>query len=648
MPNAHYILGTAGHIDHGKSALVKALTGVDPDRLPEEKARGMTIDLGFAHLDLPRPGGGDDAGFSLGIVDVPGHADFVKNMVAGVGGIDVALLAIAADDSWMPQTEEHVQILTYLKIKGAVVALTKADLVDDLSLAEMDVREHLEGTAFEEAPIVPTSVVTGAGIDELRGAIAQVLSKTEPPDDFGKPRLPVDRTFTVKGIGTVVTGTLTGGSLRKGQPAVLQPHGIETRIRNLQSHNRDVDVAVPGTRTAVNLHGIPIATRTEKQGVSRGDVVAAPESGAPTSTVGVLLAKLDREIPGQPGSARPLRHGMPVRFHHGGAAEPAKLFFLDPARNQLGPGDSMLAQIRFDRPVYCLAGDRFVLRDWGMHSTLAGGVILDPAAERRRYRAPEQRAFLASRAEDPDNPGVFIASRLTRDKAARRRDLLRRSRFQPGFLDEQVDSLVGQRGAVTVEDWLIDPAWWGELTSRASELIDSHHASQPQAAGMRLDSLSSKIARLLPDPGLFPALIQSLTSEAFHTAGQFILRRSHQPKLPPDLEKSAASLRDQLTGDPFNPPGLKELLHGPDDDKAFRFLVDAGEAVKLNDKVALGAAAFDDLVGKVRNHIEKNGPASASDLRQATGTTRRVLIPLLERLDADGVTRRHGDLRALK
>src|SRR5229473_1117753 len=248
----HFIVATAGHVDHGKSALVKALTGTDPDRLPEEKARGITIDLGFAHLELPslRP---NDPPLLLGIVDVPGHEDFVKNMVAGVGSVDLALFVVAADDGWMPQTEEHLQILNYLGVPGAVVALTKVDLTQDEEDVGSAIREKLRGTPYADAPIVATSSVSGRGVDELKAALARVLDETPPPRDIGKPRLPVDRVFQLQGIGTVVTGTLTGGALRRGQTVVIQPSEKATRIRSLQSHSRDVESSEPGTRTALNL-----------------------------------------------------------------------------------------------------------------------------------------------------------------------------------------------------------------------------------------------------------------------------------------------------------------------------------------------------------------------------------------------------------
>src|SRR3984893_819242 len=279
----HFIVASAGHVDHGKSALVKALTGIDPDRLPEEKVRGITIDLGFAHLDLPAsaPGG---SSFQLGIVDVPGHEDFVKKMVAGVGSIDLALFVVAADDGWMPQTEEHLQILSYLGVDRAVVALTKVDLIRDERAAVEALYGKLLHTAFASAPIVPTSVVSGLGLDDLKSALAQVLADTLSSRDIGKPRLPVDRVFTLRGIGTVVTGTLTGGTFRRGQSVAIQPSGKVARIRNIQSHHRDAELGVSGTRTALNLPEL-----SASDDIRRGDVVTLAELGGPSEILDVVL-----------------------------------------------------------------------------------------------------------------------------------------------------------------------------------------------------------------------------------------------------------------------------------------------------------------------------------------------------------------------
>jgi selenocysteine-specific elongation factor len=392
-----YILATAGHVDHGKSALVRALTGVDPDRLPEEKARGITIDLGFAALDLAGP---DGQTVRLGVVDVPGHEDFVKNMVAGIGSVDLALLVVAADDGWMPQTEEHLQILAYQGVTRGLVAVTKVDLATEEDATIEAVRDRLQGSPLAGAAIVATSVVTGRGLDDLRAALAAAAVAGPPPSDVGKPRLPVDRAFALRGVGTVVTGTLTGGTLSRGQAVVARPGSAGGKIRSLQSHNRDAPVARPGSRVAVNV--------PELAGVGRGAVVT--------------LATLE---------GPPLAHAARVFVHHGTAAVAGRVYLLDRA-SPMVPGQAGLAQLRLESPVYAWAGDRMVLRDAQQRHTLAGGRVLDPAAARRGYNRERRRATLALRAGSPDDATVMAAAELADHAVLGRASVLVRSQFGYG------------------------------------------------------------------------------------------------------------------------------------------------------------------------------------------------------------------------
>src|SRR5438477_7491965 len=346
MMEKHFILTTAGHVDHGKSALVKALTGTDPDRLPEEKARGITIDLGFAELTLAGP---DGETFHVGIVDVPGHEDFVRNMIAGVGSIDLSLLAVAADDGWMPQTEEHLQILLYLGLKRIVVALTKSDL-GNIDSVTAQIREKLAGTPFANCRIVPTSVRTAEGLEDLKRTLAAELAALSPPRDIEKPRLFVDRAFTLRGIGTVVTGTLAGGALRVGDTIFVQPKGVSARIRSLQSHGRAVDFVEPGTRTAINLPDLEIGGD-----VKRGDVITARLFG-PSSTLDVLLtrtARLRRAVP--------MKSGASAYVHHSTMRTLAKIILAE--SESLATGQSAFAQLRLTAPLLGSLGDRFVVRD---------------------------------------------------------------------------------------------------------------------------------------------------------------------------------------------------------------------------------------------------------------------------------------------
>src|ERR1051325_11097116 len=432
----HFILATAGHVDHGKSSLVKALTGIDPDRLPEAKARGLTIDLGFAHLDL--------GSFHLGLVDVPGHEDFVKNMVAGVGSIDLALFVVAADDGWMPQTEEHLQILSYLGVGRALVALTKIDLSENEAAAIDQVRERLAGSPFANAPIVPTSVTNGRGLDALREGLVRVLERMSPGRNAAKPRLPVDRVFTLRGIGTVITGTLTGGTLRRGQTVSIQPSGATARIRSLQSHHCDVALCGPGTRTAINLN---LSDADDSgSGIRRGDVITLPESGGAGRILDVVLSKSDRLINSPAPAARPLKDGSLVRIHLGTTNVPARILLLD--AGALSPGGRMPAELRCESPLFAFAGDRFIVRDWAEQATLAGGVVLEPDAQRDRFRTPAQRLFLEQRSGAPDDVSILVESQLARDGVVLRSGLLPQTRFHADEIAAEVDRLVQAGKAV--------------------------------------------------------------------------------------------------------------------------------------------------------------------------------------------------------
>jgi len=629
----HFIVATAGHVDHGKSALVKALTGTDPDRLPEEKARGITIDLGFARLDLVASAPGAPS-FQLGIVDVPGHEDFVKNMVAGVGSIDLALLVVAADDGWMPQTEEHLQILAYLGVDRAVVALTKTDLIEDEHRVIAAIHDKLRDTPFADAPIVPTSVVTERGLDLLKAALAQVLAGMPSPRDIGKPRLPVDRAFTLRGIGTVVTGTLIGGTLRRGQSVVIQPSGKVARIRNIQSHSRDVERGMPGTRTALNLSDVAAL-----DDVRRGDVITLAEFGRPSDVLDVALEVSSR-------AHRPLKDGSQVHVHHGSANARAKVVFSP--RKELGPGEHALAQLRFDANVFGFVGDRFVLRDSAGQSTLAGGVVLDPDAGRKLFRSEARLSFLRRRAESPSQVTSFVASQIARDRAIRRPQLLLKSNFSSKDISDSVSRLAAEGNLVLAGDFAIDAAGWKLLCRRAAGAIDANHHTHPEQSGLSLSDLRPNLEASLPFSDLFELLVGELCRNEFVRVGNTIRRMTHRRALPPPLLAAAAKLRTTLAAKPFDPPSLKQLAPDSASQKALRFLIDTGEAVEINAEVVMAAESLTRMTDLIRQFIRDNGRATVSQLRQEVGCSRRIIVPLLERLDRDGVTMRNGDTRTLR
>lgn len=649
MQVRHAILATAGHVDHGKSALVKALTGVDPDRLPEEKARGITIDLGFAHLELASttPDSEQNLTFSVGIVDVPGHEDFVKNMVAGVGSVDLALLVVAADDGWMPQTEEHLQILAYLGVTRAVVALSKIDLaVDEQAVVVEAIRDHLQESPLAQAPIVPTSVLTGQGLPALRSALENVLNETPAPRDIGKPRLPVDRVFSLRGIGTVVTGTLTGGTLERSQAVILQPSGQTARIRNLQTHLQDVASSPPGTRTALNLPELAPSSETNPNGVNRGEILTLPGLGGPVDTVDVWLTKSARLRQLKTPAARPLPDGTRVRVHFGSANLPARVRLRE--TTELAPGESSLAELRLEAPAYLFDGDRFLLRDWSEQTTLAGGIVLEAQAQRSRWRSAAQKAFLQSRAERPNDARTFLGSLLVRDGWVRRPAALRQSRFSLDEVGVAAAQLVADGHVVVQGELWFDADWLRGLEGNAAEAIDAEHRVHPERPGLTLTALRAALGSSIPNDEVFAALLARLSQIGFAQREAVMQRVGHRMALPPALAAAGTRLRSLLAERPLDPPSRKELAAEETARQALRFLAQTGETVEVGAELVLLRTTYDSTVAAIRTHLQAKGQATVSELRQLLGTSRRVMVPLLERLDREGITRRDGDFRRLK
>jgi selenocysteine-specific elongation factor len=629
----HFILATAGHVDHGKSALVKALTGTDPDRLPEEKARGITIDLGFANLEI-RSSKPPFSSYSLGIVDVPGHEDFVKNMVAGVGTIDLALLVVAADDGWMPQTEEHLQILTYLGVRQAVGVLTKIDLAQDEKSVTAAIREKLRATPFADAPIIPTSILSGSGLDELKSTLATVAARTLQPRDIAKPRLPVDRVFNLQGIGTVVTGTLMGGTLRRGQNVIVQPSGKPARIRNIQSHNQNVEIIGPGTRTALNLPNL-----IPEQDIHRGDVITRDEFGGSSETLDVLL-----EI--SPRASRSIKEGARVWIHYGSASVAANVIFFN--SKKLNPGEHAVAQLRLEAPAFVFVGDRFVVRDWAEQYTLAGGKVLDAEADTASFRSAARVKFLQQRAEAPEDVRSGILSQLMRDGATERSRLLRKSRFGTAEISEAAAGLVAQGDIIAVGKYWADSAKWTALCRQAMDAIDNLHRAHPEDSGMPVNDLRATLQPDLPFDDLFDGLLRDLCSSGFVRVGAVIRRVEHRPALPAHLQPAGDRLREALARKPFDPPSRKELAADFASQQALRFLIQTGEAVEINADIVMGAESEKAATELISQFLREHGPATVSDLRQAIGSSRRVIIPLLERLDRAGIMERVADKRVLR
>jgi selenocysteine-specific elongation factor len=618
----HFIIATAGHVDHGKSALVKALTGTDPDRLPEEKKRQITIDLGFAALNVTAPNGDK---IHAGIVDVPGHEDFVRNMIAGVGSIDLALFVVAADDGWMPQSEEHLQILNYLGVHRAVIALTKSDL-GGIDVVTNQIREQLTGTPLADSPIVPTSVRTGTGIENLANTLASELARTEPQRDICKPRLFIDRVFTLRGIGTVVTGTLTGGSLRRGQQIVVYPINLETRIRSIQSHGHELEVAQPGMRTAINLPDLRVDQ------IKRGDVVTLPGHGAPTSTLIVLVEKPSR-LNGDKTVAHPLKNGSSIYVHHGASRVAAGIRFRE--NGSLEAGKEKIARLKLASPIFAFIGDRFVVRDSSERHTIAGGIVLDPDGDKESLASSVAL----------DNVDSLVRTALARHGFARRDSLLSKSRFSADEISEALKNLEKNGEIIVSQHIAADCEFWRKLRAQAIGVIDAAHKESPERAGIDLGGLRSALR--VQEPEVLESLVADLCRGDFVRNGSVIARISHRPTLPVEVQPVEKRIREALTGTPFDPPSRKAIESDPQARQVVRFLIENGDVTELALDVVLLHESFERMKSQVTEFISKNGPATVSQLRQALGSSRRVMVPLLERLDREGITRRAGDKRML-
>ena len=626
MTEKHFILATAGHVDHGKSALIQALTGTDPDRLLEEKARGITIELGFAELNLVGPSGNK---FHLGIIDVPGHEDFVRNMIAGVGSIDLALLVVAADDGWMPQTEEHLQILMYLGVKQIIVSLTKSDL-GNIDAASVHIREQLKETSFADSLIVPTSVRTGDGIEKLKTALASEFAVLTEPRDIGKPRLFVDRAFTLRGIGTVVTGTLTGGTLRAGDIVFVQPRNIQARIRSLQSHGCDVNVAKPGTRTAINLPGLAVGSD-----VKRGDTITAV-AYEPTFALDVFLTRSSR-------LKRPtaIRSGTSAYIHHGTRRVLAKMILAE--TDSIAAGQNAIAQLRFDTPLLAFVGDRLIVRDASQQHTIAGGIVFNIDSTPIGFRSNQERALLASRAAAPDDVELAVSTEIALTGVIEPSRLLERSRFSAVEIAKALQRLK-DHGEIFLDDNVgAKILIWRDLHGRAARFIDTAHRTYPERRGLELNALRGEFNSL--SPAVFDALIIDLCANGFVRVGSAIARNSHRAALPPQLQSAAESIRAALAKKPFDPPARGSIASK--NNAAFQFLIETGEIVEVAPEVVLLRDSFEKMKARVLEFISTHGPATVSHLREALQSSRRVMVPFLQHLDHAGVTRRVGDQRLL-
>jgi selenocysteine-specific elongation factor len=629
------IVGTAGHIDHGKTSLVKALTGIDADRLEEEKRRGITIDIGFAHLELPAP---DGSRIRLGFVDVPGHERFVRNMLAGVGGIDLVLLVIAADEGIKPQTREHFDICRLLAIRRGITVLTKSDAVDaeTLEVVRLEVEDFVRGSFLDttldaaQSPIVAVSSLTGAGLDELKSVLAQVASEVTAKNSAALARLPIDRVFTMKGFGTVVTGTLVAGTIRKEEELEVFPSGRRVRIRGVQVHGSSAEAAIAGQRTALNLAGL------STEDLARGMTLATADTFRSTSRVDALLSLLP--------SAKPFKDGARVHFHAytTETIAEARLYGI----KQLKPGDEAYAQLKFDEPMLLLPGDRFIVRQFSPVVTIGGGVVLDASPMSRKRRAEDATAFLNVMRDG--SPEQLLAAH-----AARRGAIGLRLDDIPGEMNirrEEATKLAAKAGLVWCNPVLVAPAAFAEVKADALRAVKKFHDANPLVAGMSKEELRDRINL---GPEVFYSVLGKLAEEKklevagelVHLSGRGVVMKDEEAESKKIIEQAFASAGLKV-------PSLKEVLAGLRVDKIraqkiVTLLLRDKVLIKISEELVFHQSALMDLRHKIAALKSSAPKIDVAHFKDMTGVSRKYAIPLLEYLDRERVTRRVGDERVI-
>jgi selenocysteine-specific elongation factor len=629
----HLILGTAGHIDHGKTSLVRALTGIDTDRLKEEKERGITIELGFAHMELP----GD---IRFGIVDVPGHEKFVRTMVAGVGGMDLVMLVIAADEGVMPQTREHMEICQLLGVKKGLVALTKSDMVEAewLDMVAEEVREYLNGSFLEGAPIIPVSSRTGDGLEELKAGLALLAVDVEEKSTGGAFRLPVDRVFTVTGFGTVVTGTLLSGEIRTGDEVELLPSGLATRVRSVQTHGRKADLGSAGQRVAVNLQGV------EHGDIVRGDVVVPRGAFRSTRAVDARLIFL-------PSASRELKHRATLRLHSATYEVSAQVILLD--RDTLRPGDSALVQLRLKNRVLLLPGDRFIVRSYSPEITVGGGLVLDPAPPRRRRRSAQALELLQSLEGGGDDERIRLLAKESLLTGSTLDELVIRS----GLTMKRTEAaLTGLLSKGLVVQMVREPRIFlakesfNTLKSLLLSGLDGYLRDNPLREGIGKEELKARIPRR-SDLRFFGPLLAALEKEEKAIVDRDLVKKpgwkaGGEPSGEDLMEKIDTTLREGG----MEPPNLKELgqrlgLGEKELLDHLNLLVRTARVIKVKSDIFYAPEPLAEIRERLLRHLEATGEVTPPEFREITGLSRKFMMPLLEYFDQEKLTIRVGDKR---
>ncbi len=630
------ILGTAGHIDHGKTSLIKALTGTNTDRLKEEQLRGITIELGFASMDLP-------GGQHLGIVDVPGHEKFVKTMVAGATGIDMVVMVIAADEGIMPQTREHMEICMLLQVQYGLVVLTKVDMVDEdwLELVMDDVRAFTQGTFLENAPILPVSSVTGQGIPELVQALETLSAAIPERSTTNLFRLPVDRVFTMKGFGTVITGTLISGVIHVGDPVMIYPVGVTSKVRGIQVHNASVDQAVSGMRTAINFQGL------EKTSINRGDVLSSPNALTPSYMIDIVCQYLK-------SNKKPIKNRTQIRFHTGTSEVLGNLILLD--SEELEAGGTTVAQLRLDAPVTLVKDDRFVIRSYSPVRTIGGGSVLNPVPQKHKRFKPEVVSGIQKLVDMPPEEVVVSHANESGYQGIRYSDLRIMTNTSDKKLDGFLTRLLSDKTLIMVDREqriYIHHTCFEQLMEEAGTLLAAFHQSNPLKIGMSKEELKSRLPPHVSSR-LFTLMIQQMAKNNQVVQEENTVRLStHSVSLGQDQTDVREKILDTYKKDGLTPPYFKEFCktRNLDDAKAravLHVLVDEGLIVRIREDMYFHREAIDAIRKKLVDFLTAHGEISTPQFKDMTGASRKFVIPIIEYFDSRNVTIRVGDIRKLR
>ena len=630
------ILGTAGHIDHGKTSLIKAVSGIDTDRLKEEKQRGITIELGFASLDLPN-------GQHVGIVDVPGHEKFVKNMVAGATGIDIVAMVIAADEGVMPQTREHMEICTLLGVQHGFVVMTKTDMVDEewLELAIDDIQSFTQDSFLEGQPIVPVSSVTGDGIPKFIETLQAICAAVPERKQTGLFRLPVDRVFTMKGFGTVITGSLVSGKIAVGETIAIYPSLIKSKVRGIQVHNQSVNEALAGQRTAINFQGLDMAA------VNRGDVLARPDTLSPSYMADLSFQYLS-------SAAKPLKSRTRIRFHTGTSEIMGNLILLD--RDELLPGDTAAVQVRLDTPVTLVKEDRYVIRSYSPVRTIGGGQILNPIpTKHKRFRTEITDALNDLETMSPEGVIGFHA-RQAGFRGTEHNELRLVTNLPDKKLDTATSALLSRRDLIMVDRerrLYVHADTYAYLRQMVLDQLATYHAKNPLKAGMPREELRSKFPAHI-HPKLAPQVLnQMLKNEELAAEEDTIRLPAHRVSLAVDQSQLREKIVQAYQRGGITPPYFKEIcqslnVEARDARDVLQLLVEENELIKVKEDLYFQHGAIDDLKKRLVAFLKDNGAISTPEFKEMTGASRKYVIPLAEYFDANNVTIRVGDTRQLR